>query len=99
MARTPWTQASSLPSDRLKPKPALASQGGGKSKVKGKNKDTGSPKSAAVRKLEAMIADLEATMAVGGDAGAGVAAKGKARENACFCQGASSRLSVFGTTA
>lgn len=89
MARTPWLQASSLPSERLKPKPAPASQGGGKSKTKAKNKDTGPPKSAAIRKLEAMIADLETTMpGGGGDASAGVAAKGKARENACFCQGA-----------
>ena len=91
MARTPWTHASSLPSDRIKPKPAPQPQGGGKSKAKGKNKDAGPPRSAAVQKLEKMIADLEASTSSseGGDIRAADAvARDKGKENACFCQGA-----------
>lgn len=82
MARTPWTQASSLPSDRIKPK---VQQPNNKNK-KGKNKEAVPVKSLAVRRLERMISDLKST------ANRDVLDKNK--ENACFCQGA---LTAHGT--
>ena len=75
MARTPWTQASSLPSDRIKPK---VQQPNNKNK-KGKNKDPGPAKSLAVRRLEKMISDLQSTR--------NRDTLDKNRGNACFCQG------------